>query len=188
MSAISEFIEIIDNIFGVYFDAIYGFHLGATEVQHQQEEALRGVEGNLDKARYELDSKQLNYAMENSSDIVHSVTIREYKIRNWPGGLNDRWAAQMTLVTIFGFWEHKYREDIAKQLGKTKDELQINEIGDLRHYRHAIVHNRGRGNKDFKSLKVFTWFKEGEEIRLNTQRVYEMTEAIKAAILRLEST
>lgn len=185
MNPIDEYIEIIDRLFGVYFDATYGFHLGVSEIQRQNEEALEGLEGNLDKARYELDLKQLTYSIDEPSEIAHSVTVRDYKYRNWPGGHNEQWAARMALVTIYSFWEHRYRSLIAKHLDKKPDDLKIDELGDLRHYRHAIIHYLGRGYEDFNKLKVFKWFEHGEEVRLDVQKMRTITESLKAAITKL---
>lgn len=185
MNPIDEYIEIIDRLFGVYFDATYGFHLGVLEIQRQHEEALDGLEGNLDKVRYELDSKQLAYSIDEVSEVAHSITIRDYKIRNWPDGHNDQWAARMALVTIYSFWEHRYRSLIAKHLGKKFDDIKIDELGDLRHYRHAIIHCLGLGYEEFNKLKVFKWFGCGEEIRLDVQKMRVIAESIKAAIAKL---
>ena len=187
MSPIDEYIAVIDRIFGVFLDSTYGFHLGVKEIQRQQDEKLKDAKGNLDKARYELDSKFLNYSIENPSRIDHEILVREYKEKNWPGGHNDQWAARMALVTIYSFWEHRYRGEIATFLNKEANSLKVNELGDLRYYRHAILHNLGRGYEGFDKLKVFDWFVSGDEILLDMQKMKTITDSLKTAIRKLGS-
>lgn len=186
MKHTEEYIKIIDHVYGTYFDATYGFHLQMKELSEQEELDTNHLESHHEKISkiHKMSFKPLSYKIEGEEDIEHSATIRDYKARNWPDdGSNYQWAAKMCLVTIYEFWEERYRELIAMECGlSSKDDLKINEFGELGYFRNAILHNLGVGTKDFNKIKVFTWFKYHDEIRLDTVKISFIIKALKQAL------
>ncbi|SFB62764.1 hypothetical protein SAMN04244574_03548 [Azotobacter beijerinckii] len=89
----------------------------------------------------------------------------------------------MAIVTIYEYWEGHFREQIAKSIDlPKKEDLKIDEFGDLCIYRNAILHNLGKGSKDFKRLKIFTWFKHGEQINIDIIRLDFIVSKLKDAL------
>lgn len=185
MNYAADYIKIIDHIFGVSFDATYGFHLQLEEISKQQEEATAHLATQHEKSAliHSMDSKQLTYAISSYEEVAHQTTVREYKFRNWPDGPNYQWAIKMAIVTIYEYWEGHFREKIANSAGlPKKEDLKIDEFGDLCIYRNAILHNLGKGSKDFSRLKVFTWFKHREPIIIDIAKLNIMVSKLKASL------
>ena len=184
-TAIDDYIFIIDGIYGATFDATYGFSLQLQEIIDEQEIATSALLSDEEKHAliYELDKKTLTYSHTGQQVPAHATTIGNYKIRNCSAGPNYRWITNMATVSIFEYWEATFRAEIAKLLGIGKDELLIDELGDLRLLRNAILHKLGRGTKDLEKAKKFNWFKNNELINIDMQKFDHIVTQIK---LRLE--
>lgn len=189
MSHVIDYIAVIDHIFGTFFDATYGFDLQLKELTAQQEEKIKAIDKSHDRVAeiHRLDQIPFNFAIGHHANVVHQVSFHDYKARNWPDGPNYQWSAKMAVVTMFEYWENRYRKLIAEKLGMEKDDLKIDEFGALCTYRNSILHNLSRAHKDFKKLKAFNWFKPDEEIILTISNVHEIVIGLKAALLKLES-
>jgi len=168
IQATNEFLKILDNIYGVYLDGTQGFSLVRTKIIEGQQN-MNKITG---KSIEDLDNAIFTYGIgdpRNSDSYgLHQCTQGQLKKRNEKDGDNDVIIANLCIVLIYQYWEDKYREQIAKELGLTsKNDLNSDIMGDIRLLRKYIIHHRAIAEKDIEKCKLLQWFKKGDKIYLN---------------------
>lgn len=195
--SIEEYTWLCNSLFGTFMDAIWGFNLvGKNAKTALAKETPTGRPPLMSFIPKKLDlegpSKVSDQEMQERN--VHIERADKIANRNTLDGSNSLLIAQMTLITVFHYWEDKYRAMIASEFGlKSKDDLKIDGIGDIRRIRISIVHNKGIAKKEVESTKRFQWFKEGDLILLDFDKMLEiknyiMTEFRDECIQAIEST
>jgi len=78
------------------------------------------------------------------------------------------------IVHIYSIWEREYRKKIADELGK--GEIESDLMGDLRHMRHAILHN---SQNDLKKMKYEPWRNQlQQEVRITSDIIGSLQEKL----------
>ena len=179
---IFEFIEKLDEIYGVYLDSVAGFFQNTVLLDRGQQ--FSNEKSNLSIAH--LDTLPYVYgkgAPEDSNSIVlHESTQGDYKKRNNAGGLNHIVIAHLCLTQIYQYWEDHYRSLIAESAGIKKEELKSDIFGDLRIYRNSIIHHRAIALSEIKKCKILKWHNEGDEIVFNEKQIDEVILNVKIDI------
>ena len=163
-ASLAEFRDWVDNVYGVYLDALHGFPLvrdqqlafkqeGATEFAY-----ARLVKGGVAPRPIHL----------------HQVGIDTVIERNTFGGQNAVFIGRMFIVSVYGFWDDHTREQLGVVLSIPKDQLKVPVMGDLRRMRHAIVHCRSRMDARAKKLEVLKWYSEGDVVSPTRDHVGEI--------------
>ena len=106
--------------------------------------------------------------------MLHQVTQGELKQRNQKNGENARFLGAMCVVSIYQFWEVRFRNEVAAELGVSRQSLQHNLFGDIRLIRIAILHHGGIAGKEIEKCTLLKWFKEGDEIRIDEDKMYDL--------------
>ncbi|MDX1738763.1 MAG: hypothetical protein R3261_11040 [Alphaproteobacteria bacterium] len=65
------------------------------------------------------------------------------------------------LSWIYAAWDHKYRKEIANELGVSTKQVVSDVMGDLRTIRHYAAHDIGKPHFDPSKLQCFDWIKPG---------------------------
>lgn len=117
---------------------------------------------------------------------IHTCSYDEYISRNAEKGMNQWFAGNMLVVNIFAFWEHFHRKRIAPLLGKEANDIRAPIMGDLRLYRHSILHGNGKATADIRNCEVLKWYAKGESIFLDPEKVREIIRHIKTFIRDLK--
>ncbi len=132
---LTNYLTKLDEIFGFYTDSF-------------------GALGHL-SSRYEALKKKLKMASGDklafgkgppavsNAKAQHVATIGNLIDRNKVGGLNYRLLTDACLVNIYTVWDTEVRPNYASSLGVDQSEINSDVMGDLRHYRNAIVHYKG---------------------------------------------
>lgn len=174
-----EFYRVVDSIYGVYLDSVRGFHLVQREHIKEQQwtiKMLGKTDPKLAKVEY-LDRLAMIYGKGDPNKPgwveLHRCSQAELKARNEEGGANQKFVANMCLVSIYQYWEDHYRKEIAGVLGK-KSDIQSDIMGDIRLLRDSIVHHEAVGKKKVEKCKVLTWFKKGDEIFIDRKKFEEV--------------
>lgn len=191
---ISEFREDIDGIYGTFLDACEGFSRVCLYIGQLEEESKRsheelkekrpefahlafgGVEfshGRVEPAGSPQRLRHLN---------LHQVPIETIKARNSAGGENFRLIGHVCLVTLFQYWEDRYRLSFAQALTVEKNQIQVPLFGDIRRYRQAIIHNHGQATAEVENCSVLRWFTRGERIVLSRDMLEEIIDGILAML------
>ena len=83
----------------------------------------------------------------------YSVTFAELLARFDPASRQARAARARLIVFAYTLWEKVYRPAIGRECGM--DSVDCDAFGDLRHYRNAILHRKGKLDTDTTALTVF---------------------------------
>ena len=185
VDACVAFLKTVRGVYGVYFDVIRGFN-----AVHTQQRDLRGwlirTQGYDDES---ADAVTFTYGhgdIEDSDAVpLHSVSHGELTARNLKGGENWIFLANVCLVSIYQYWEDRYRGEIAAALGAQKDDVRVPIMGDLRHYRNSIIHRGGVAIPEVSRCEVIRWFDPGERIELTEEHMRTIMFEIAAGLVEL---
>lgn len=194
---IAEFREIVDAIYGTYLDACEGFSHVRSKVIEMEEESLRLYEEikatRPEYAHLPFGGAEFSHGRHVPAGSppryrhLHQVDINTLKQRNETGGTNYRFIGNVCMVTLFQIWDERYRELFALDLAADKRQIEVALFGDLRHYRHAIIHNNGVATSDVEECLVLRWFKRGETILLTRDMFEEVIDAVFEFLVTLEA-
>ena len=202
MDMIEEFGKTVDAIYGAYLDAIEGFSLLKEHLengQHYQiminkklkeENTNPNIHYNVSSDDFDSSCIIYSEGEEGTNDykILHyCCTQAEFIERNSPSGRNYRFIGNMSLISIYQYWEDYFRSKIATYLfNKQKDELQSPIIGDLKLLRHSIIHHNGIALKNVEKCEILKWHKEGDEIFINKYKFEEIISQVYLWIKELK--
>lgn len=181
---INEFENILDNLYGVYLDSITGFKLVKQETINSQNgtiDLFKPTNPSLANIEY-LDSLPFEYGEghpEHSSLKLHVCTQGERKQRNSESGDNFLFIGNMCLVSIYQYWQDEYRKKIAQKKRVSPEDLSSDIMGDIRWLRNSIIHHRGIAQKPVEKCKILKWFKEGDEIFIDYEKMKKLFGEIK---------
>jgi tetratricopeptide (TPR) repeat protein len=183
IQAANEFLEILDNIYGVYLDGTQGFSLVRNKIIEGQQNTnkITGMSiEDLDKAFFSYGKGDPNNS---DSYILHKCTQGKLKERNKKDGNNDAVIANLCIVLIYQYWEDHYRKQIAEELGlSNKNDIESDIMGDLGSIRNSIIHHGAIALKKVEKCKLLKWFKEGNRIYVNREMFENIIFYIEADI------
>ena len=87
-----------------------------------------------------------------------------------------RWSA---IVRLYSVWEDRFRHQIANECGLTKNDIRGNAHGDLRSFRHAIVHKGGQLDEEPTALRYFT---KGESLLFSNGQMIDLFRQLTAKL------
>ncbi|MXY07242.1 MAG: hypothetical protein F4058_05805 [Rhodothermaceae bacterium] len=99
----------------------------------------------------------------------YSVTFAELLAHFDPESQQNKAVRARLIVFAFTLWENIYRPAISEECGR--DCINSDAFGDLRRYRNAILHNKGKLDKD---IKVLTVFGKGDTIEPTAEQLREV--------------
>ncbi|MFA5134996.1 MAG: hypothetical protein WC505_04400 [Patescibacteria group bacterium] len=188
MSKVDDFLQIVDDIYGLYLDAVNAIWVFRKKfVQFQEENSIK-----LGKSIEELDLRKQTFGKGEPFEgkELHSCTQGEFKERTKKNGKDSYLIARLCVVMIYNYWEDYFRQEIAKESGKIKNEITSDIMGDLKHFRQSIIHHSGTAKKEIGKAKILKWFREGQKININEEQFEEIVDEIKKGIevLRKKNT
>jgi hypothetical protein len=175
--SIEEYTWMCNMLFGTYMDAIWGFEL----VRGEADKCIANSTGDrppfmsfIPKDHDPDAPIQLTHEQMLARNVNFELADKIAE-RNSMDGQNCILIAQMTIVTIYQYWEDKYRKKIADELHLTsRNDLKIDGMGDIRQFRISILHNKGLATPEVELTKRFRWFRTGDFIRLDFDRMLEI--------------
>ncbi|AZO44951.1 hypothetical protein EJ076_29540 [Mesorhizobium sp. M7D.F.Ca.US.005.01.1.1] len=157
LDVLREFIDFVNRQVGVYCDCLSGFQGNKVRMERQIPRVQRPTSRRI------VDGQPVvaYVSVEDPSrpDIVHHRIIRadEFINVNAEGAFNEQQICWAIIVFIFSTWDEEIRPRIAAIRGIKPDDIMLNEMGDLRILRKAIIHNSGKVSaKEYAKLKVMT--------------------------------
>ena len=173
--SIEEYTWLCNSLFGTYMDGIWGFNLVGKSAQDAlQQETPNGKPPLMSfiPKKYDPATPTKVSDQEMAQRNVHRERADKIADRNSLDGPNSLFLAQMTLITVFHYWEDKYRAMIASEFGlASKGDLKVDGVGDIRLLRISIVHHKGIAKKEIERTKRFQWFKENDHILLDFDKM-----------------
>lgn len=138
-----DYVHLLDRIFGMYLDACMGFELlgeRMTEMVQPDQYDKRVSFGEFDDPN------------EPNSKYMHATTFRKFFFRNKRDSENQLLLSQSSIVFVYSIWDSLFRPRFCAALGKQQADVPCDVMGDLRLYRHAIVHNNMKLQKPTRRL------------------------------------
>ena len=109
------------------------------------------------KARNTKINNKLFFGQGNPNDpeavADYSVTFAKFFTQLDPAGQQAKVVRARLIVFAYTLWENVYRPAISKECGG--DDVDSDAFGDLRLYRNAILHHKGKLHTDTTALTVF---------------------------------
>ena len=166
---IQEYKRIVDSIWGTYLDATTGFQ--------KVKEMIDKIHANL-KGVDNPDDLQFIYGKgnPNSPDAIalHRCTQGKIKERNSKDGENFKFIGNMSLISIYQYWEDYYREKIAKEKKLNKNDIKSDVMGDLRLIRISIIHHKGIALEEVEKCKILNWYKKDDKIFIDQDKLEQI--------------
>lgn len=91
---------------------------------------------------------------------------------------------------MFHRWDEQFRHLIAQTLSVSKDAVECDLMGDVRHVRHLIIHDNSGIPRNFTAkLKILCqiWNLQPGKLRLTEQMIHSLMEQINAIRVRVEA-
>lgn len=177
-----EFGAFVVSLHTLYLDGVVGFgvlHGRLLEHQHQTKLCLGECEeasGDF-QDRWVINYKHLcgeDYNVESVSPFMTQGGVKQRTRRN---GADHILMGRACVVFLFDYWENYLRGEVRtayEVLDSAGDPTKCDLWGDMHLMRNAIVHEKGVAKNRFKEMKVFTWFRPGDQIDLDFAKVKEM--------------
>jgi len=183
---LTEFAEVVENIYGAYLDATHGFKNMAELITKCQSQ----IQQSLGIAPSQADKLPMHYGdsppEEPGSVVQHTASQGEVKARNAPDGHNPHLMANMCIVALYQYWEDHYRKEIQKSLGlRPKQKIRMPIFGDLKNLRNSIIHHRSVAKPEVAKNTVITSFAAGDAIEIDAAGFYTIIEEVRKAIEEL---
>lgn len=169
-----EFVDVLNELAGVHAFSLQGVR----EARKYWEKKLASVEppSTADSTVYIGDGHP---------DWPTSTAYSKWRLGDLPellgeGGSVATRVSQQWVIAVYTEWEEHYRKRISKAMGLS-ELLKLPPFGDLRLFRHDIVHHRGIATAEHSGkCEVFTgWFRPGETMYFDTNKVAEFMKAVK---------
>jgi hypothetical protein len=187
LDVLREFIDFVNRQVGVYCDCLSGFQGNKVRVERQMPRLQRPA------SRHIVDGQPvITWAsVEDPSrpDVLHHRIIRadEFVNVNSEAGYNEQQVCWAIVVFIFATWDEETRPRIARIRGVEPNAIKIDEMGDLRTLRRAIIHNGGVVTaSEHAKLKVMTGLSQPEKtLTFNHDQMHSLFVHVKRSIGRL---
>ncbi len=175
--------DTIDAVAGVFLDATSGMERLVEDLESERAAFVATVPGHANADAAFLDSP-LTYRgiAEGSEGPIHFTSRREYLRRNSLGGDNWLLLANLSLVVMYGYWEDHFRAEVAKARGTSKNDVNLDVMGELRYYRNSIVHAGGKAVEQVARNKLLPQFKRGDMIVVNAEMFVEIVFTLKRCL------
>jgi hypothetical protein len=186
-----EFGEFVKSLHALYLDSVIGFivlHRRLIEHRNQMKSMLGKSELSSDKFQDEclIVYKHLCGEDFNLESTAPFMTQREVKERTEHNGKDYILLGRLCVVQAYTYWETYLRKEIGIALGVfdpkrcnrgkeidgiLRKYVAIDFWGDMSHLRRSIIHNNNKATPYFNGKRTLNWFKAGEPINLDFEKM-----------------
>lgn len=181
------FIDFINRQVGVYSDCLSGFQGNRVRVERQVSRVNRPTSSRIEDGTPVIVYTSVEDP--SSPDVIHHRIIRsdEFITINSEASFNEQQVCWAIIVFIFEYWDGEIRSQIAKIRGVSKDDIKLDELGDLRILRQSIIHHGGViAAAEHRKLKtIASLFNPNSKISPTHDQMHKIFVALKQAIGRL---
>lgn len=136
---VAEFTSEVKSLYSMYCGSLCAFKFARDfldicfEKKPEFEDSIIGL-----TADSMLDSDHFLFQIPIKGDVYQASTDK---------GSIQHLVARAVVVWLYEMWEIKYRKAFSKVHGVEKEQIRSNFFGDLRHFRHCIIHEQAVANK-----------------------------------------
>ncbi|WP_142027407.1 hypothetical protein [Blastococcus colisei] len=116
---------------------------------------------------------------------THHLWVRRSELETAadPHGPTPVTLAQQWIVSTFHRWDDVHRPHLAGLCGVQLNNVTSDVFGDLRRFRHDIIHHKGVASADWSpKAVVLQWFQVGDVIGCNDGQFAELMTKLKVAV------
>lgn len=173
--ALQQFMQQAQEVHGAMIDVCYGLRALRVDIEKLVAETNLPSHGTISTGSWDSES----------SMVIDSVTVDALRSRIGDAGYDEVLIGNLCVAFIYALWEDKYREEFAIERGVTKNDIQSDLFGDLKEYRHSIVHNHGLATSRMSSLKVLPRLESAQQVQITRERLEKIIHEIKRELMRL---
>jgi hypothetical protein len=98
------------------------------------------------------------------------------------GGICSRYLGWAWITLVFDRWEDDFRHRFAGEMNCSHGQVMCDAMGDLRHLRHDVTHNKGIATREEsgRCALLREWFTVGSYIEINISRVSQFYDLISS--------
>lgn len=155
LTVLRSFIDFVNRQVGVYCDCRAGFQGNKVRVERQMPRLQRPTSRKIKDGQPVI--TYVSVEDPSRPDVLHHRIIRadEFINVNSEAAFNEQQVCWAIVVFIFAYWDEQIRPQIASIRGIAPNEVKLDEMGDLRTLRKAIIHNGGTiAANEYGKLKV----------------------------------
>ena len=187
LDVLREFIDFVNRQVGVYCDCLSGFQGNKVRVERQMPRLLQPTSRKIVDGQPVI--THISVEDPASPDVLIQRTIRadEFINVNSEAGFNEQQICWAIIVFIFATWDEEMRPRIARIRGVEPNAIMLDEMGDLRTLRRAIIHNGGIvAASEHAKLKVMADLcKPDARLALTHDQMHAVFVHVKRSISRL---
>ncbi len=172
---LQQFMKEIQEVHGAMIDVCSGFRALRDEIDKLAAKTKLPPHGTISTGSWDP----------GHSNVIDSVSVGELRSRIDDSGYDEILIGNLCVAFIYALWEDKYRGEFAAKHGVAKNDVQSDLFGDLREYRHCIVHNHGFATSKMNALKVLPRVEKGQNVRVTRERLEKIIDEIKQELMRL---
>lgn len=182
-----EFIDFVNRQVGVYCDCLSGFQGNKVRVERQIPRLQRPTSRRIVDGQPVITWASVEDPAR--PDVLHHRIIRadEFINVNSEAGYNEQQVCWAIVVFIFATWDEEIRPRMARIRGVEPNTIMIDEMGDLRTLRRAIIHNGGVVTAaEYAKLKVMADLSQPDtKLTFNHDQMHMLFVHIKRSIGQL---
>lgn len=175
--AVQELIAYAEATFGLFHDAAAGFGHFSSQISSLVDQEIKDGVARANALSLPLIYKDGEPV---SGTPLHRSTLGEVIDRCAPHGPNESFLGNMCVVSLYTFWELESRHRISEALEIPLNNVKSDLFGDLRWLRHAVLHKHGRASIEVENSKVLKWFKSGDKIVIDRERLKQVVTQIRS--------
>ena len=128
---------------------------------------------------YKQKNPQLQNFVLEDIDFKNEVRFNEDEInKNGEDGQYQRIIAGNTIAMFYNIWEDKYRNQIAKNISKQKNDVKSELFKELNLVRQSITHNNYNSISDLNKLEILSFVGNSKILKLSSYEVQRIQELI----------
>jgi len=187
LDVLREFIDFVNRQVGVYCDCLSGFQGNKVRVERQMPRLLRPTSRSIVDGQPVI--THVSVEDPGSPDVLIQRTIRaeEFNNVNSEAGYNEQQVCWAIIVFIFATWDEEIRPRIAHIRGVEPNTILLDEMGDLRTLRRAIIHNGGivAASEHAKLTAMADLCRSDAKLALTHDQMHTVFVHVKRSISRL---
>lgn len=175
--AVASLLAHAEQSYGLFRDSTVGWHKVSELLENAA--AAHQAEGLTREQVLRTPLVHGKGTPERDGIVLHKSTMGDRLAACAEGGQNEITLSNLTLISIYAFWEDRTRGEIAKALGIDKDSVESDLFGDMAKLRNIILHAGGVMDQRARSLRLLRWFVPGDKVIVNADRLHEIIVLIR---------
>lgn len=169
----------------IFTIANVGKHQWLNKYKQSYEKSLEINEDN----KISFGSNPPNAYQSPGKSITAEIPIKHLLEKLKPEGEFENQLSKMLIVFIYYLWDDNFRDKIADSLSISKNQVECDLMGDIRHIRNSIIHkNSDIRQEDLNHLKMLSqiWDIKPGKLVISENMIHSLMEQINALYVKIK--